>query len=88
MAQFGTRDLVYTLPFVLAGMGRYLYLVYRHEKGGKPHEILLNDWLLQIIILGWIGWPSESSAFSPDRSTRCVLGTAQRSESSGRESAR
>ena len=55
VAQFGTRDLVYTLPFVLAGMGRYLYLVYRHEKGGKPHEILLNDWLLQIIILGWVG---------------------------------
>ncbi|MFT5315110.1 MAG: 4-hydroxybenzoate polyprenyltransferase, partial [Candidatus Krumholzibacteriia bacterium] len=26
--EFGTRDLIYTLPFVLLGMGRYLYLVF------------------------------------------------------------
>jgi len=54
VAHFGTRNLIYTLPFVLAGMGRYLYLVYREARGGRPHEILLNDLLLQAIILGWI----------------------------------
>ncbi|MCP4572376.1 MAG: decaprenyl-phosphate phosphoribosyltransferase [bacterium] len=54
VAHFGTRDLVYTLPFVLAGMGRYLYLVYHEGRGGRPHEILLNDSVLQVIVLGWI----------------------------------
>lgn len=51
---FGTRNLIYTLPFVLAGMGRYLYLVYREGRGGRPHEILLNDPVLQVVVLGWI----------------------------------
>jgi 4-hydroxybenzoate polyprenyltransferase len=52
--QFGTNHLIYTIPFVLAGMGRYLYLVYQEDKGGKPHEILLNDLLLQSLVVGWI----------------------------------
>ena len=51
---FGTRDLIYTLPFVLVGMGRYLYLVFLEDKGGKPHEILLTDLALQAVVLGWI----------------------------------
>jgi 4-hydroxybenzoate polyprenyltransferase len=54
VAHFGTRDLIYTLPFVLVGMGRYLYLVFLEDKGGKPHEILLNDIALQAVVLGWI----------------------------------
>jgi 4-hydroxybenzoate polyprenyltransferase len=54
VAHFGTRDLVYTLPFVLAGMGRYLYLVYHEGRGGRPHEILLNDPVLQVVVLGWV----------------------------------
>ncbi len=52
--QFGTNHLIYTIPFVLAGMGRYLYLVYQEDRGGKPHEILLNDLLLQALVIGWI----------------------------------
>jgi 4-hydroxybenzoate polyprenyltransferase len=51
---FGTRNLVYTLPFVLLGMGRYLYLVFLEDRGGRPHEILLVDKRLQAIVLGWI----------------------------------
>ena len=54
VAHFGTRNLIYTLPFVLAGMGRYLFLVYKEERGGRPHEILLNDALLQVIVIGWV----------------------------------
>jgi len=52
---FGTQDLIFTLPFVLFGMGRYLYLVFLEDKGGKPHEILLNDTFIQIIVVSWIG---------------------------------
>ncbi len=51
---FGSRDLIYTLPFVFLGMGRYLYLVFREGRGGRPHEILLNDMTLQLIVTGWI----------------------------------
>jgi 4-hydroxybenzoate polyprenyltransferase len=52
---FGTQNLIYTLPFVLVGMGRYLYLVFLEDMGGKPHEILLNDAFIQVIVLSWIG---------------------------------
>lgn len=51
---FGTRNLVYTLPFVLLGMGRYLYLVFLEDRGGRPHEILLVDKFLQVSVLGWV----------------------------------
>jgi 4-hydroxybenzoate polyprenyltransferase len=52
---FGTQDLIFTLPFVLVGMGRYLYLVFLEDMGGKPHEILLNDAFIQVIVISWIG---------------------------------
>ncbi len=52
---FGTQNLIYTVPFVLFGMGRYLYLVFLEDMGGKPHEILLNDAFIQVIVLSWIG---------------------------------
>ena len=51
---FGTQDLIYTLPFVLLGMGRYLYLVFLEDMGGRPHEILLNDTYIQVIVVSWI----------------------------------
>jgi len=54
VAQFGTRNLIYTLPFVLLGMGRYLYLVFLEDKGGRPHEILLVDFQLQVIVVAWV----------------------------------
>lgn len=51
---FGTRHLIWTTPFVFAGLWRYMYLVYRQGRGGRPHEILLNDPLLQALVIGWI----------------------------------
>jgi len=41
--KFGTNRLGLTIPFVLFGLFRYLDLVYRHEKGGRPEQILLTD---------------------------------------------
>ncbi len=41
--KFGTTHLGFTIPFVLFGMFRYLDLVYRHDKGGRPEQILLTD---------------------------------------------
>jgi 4-hydroxybenzoate polyprenyltransferase len=54
VAQFGTMNLMYTLPFVLGGMGRYLYLVFMEDKGGRPHHILLTDMVLQVFVVGWV----------------------------------
>ena len=41
--KFGTDRLAFTVPFVMFGIFRYLDLVYRHEKGGRPEKILLTD---------------------------------------------
>jgi decaprenyl-phosphate phosphoribosyltransferase len=51
---FGTRHLIWTTSFVFAGLWRYMYLVFRQGRGGRPHEILLNDPLLQVLVIGWI----------------------------------
>jgi 4-hydroxybenzoate polyprenyltransferase len=41
--KFGTNKLGLTLPFLLYGIFRYLYLVHQKEGGGSPSEMLLND---------------------------------------------
>ena len=41
--KFGTNRLGLTIPFVIFGLFRYMDLVYRHEKGGRPEQILLTD---------------------------------------------
>jgi 4-hydroxybenzoate polyprenyltransferase len=43
VAKFKTTRLSLTIPFVLYGIFRYLYLVHRKEQGGSPAEILLTD---------------------------------------------
>jgi 4-hydroxybenzoate polyprenyltransferase len=42
-AKFGTHNLILTVPFVLYGIFRYLYLVYQKAKGGNPEDILIKD---------------------------------------------
>ena len=39
----GDHRLMVTIPLVLYGMFRYLYLVYMHMEGGSPEEVLLRD---------------------------------------------
>ena len=41
--KFGTRNLLFTLPFVLYGIFRYLYLVHQKNMGGSPEQILIKD---------------------------------------------
>jgi len=43
VAKFGSRALVLTIPFVVFGIFRYLDLVYRHELGDRPEQVLLTD---------------------------------------------
>lgn len=39
----GDHSLMITIPLVLYGMCRYLYLVYIRKQGGSPEEVLLRD---------------------------------------------
>jgi len=50
VAKFGTDGLKYTIPFVLYGIFRYLYIVYSKEGGGSPSRHLLTDRPLLIAI--------------------------------------
>lgn len=43
VAKFKTTQLSFTIPFVVFGIFRYLYLVYNQEKGDQPESILLTD---------------------------------------------
>ena len=52
-ARLGTTLLPLTIPFVLYGIFRYLYLLYRHDLGGNPSEHLLTDRALLIDIALW-----------------------------------
>ena len=54
IAKFGTHNLMLTVPFVLYGVYRYLYLVYRKEMGGAPEQALLGDFPLLVDVLLWM----------------------------------
>jgi len=50
--KFGTGNLKYTVPIVLYGIFRYLFLIYRKNKGGQPETALLTDrWLLSSLVV-------------------------------------
>ena len=54
VAKFHTPLLPLTLPFVLYGIFRYLYLLYRRQLGGNPSEILVRDRALLLNTLLWL----------------------------------
>ncbi len=58
--KFGTTELIWTLPFVLYGVFRYLYLIHGEKKGGNPTRELMTDvpilidvalWLIAVIVI-------------------------------------
>ena len=52
--KFGGDRLKYTVPFVLFGIFRYLFLVHRRGVGGQPERVLLVDRVLQADIAAWL----------------------------------
>jgi 4-hydroxybenzoate polyprenyltransferase len=51
--RYGTDRLSWTVPFVLYGIFRYLYLVHQKEQGGSPTDVLLTDWPLLADVALW-----------------------------------
>jgi 4-hydroxybenzoate polyprenyltransferase len=52
--KLGTRYMALTIPFVLYGIFRYLYLIHQKEEGGSPAKALLTDRPIIIDILLWL----------------------------------
>jgi 4-hydroxybenzoate polyprenyltransferase len=52
--KYRTDRLAWTIPFVLYGIFRYLYLVHRKEQGGSPSDILLTDRPLLVDVALWV----------------------------------
>ena len=48
-----TRWMVLTIPFVLYGVFRYIYLIERHGEGGAPDETLFRDPPMLLAGLGY-----------------------------------
>jgi len=49
----GNHAMMLTIPFVIFGMFRYLYLLQISHSGGSPEDVLLTDRPLQISIVSW-----------------------------------
>lgn len=54
VAKFGTKNLLFTVPFVLYGIFRYLYLVHQKEEGGSPEALIIKDKPLLVDLFLWI----------------------------------
>tara|TARA_B100000519_G_scaffold95646_1_gene83097 strand:- start:14587 stop:15504 length:918 start_codon:yes stop_codon:yes gene_type:complete len=46
--------MILTVPLVIAGMGRYFYLVINSHLGEKPEIIVVKDLVMKSVILSWI----------------------------------
>lgn len=51
--KFGTDRLAWTIPFVIYGIFRYLYLVHQKEQGGSPTDVLITDLPLLADVALW-----------------------------------
>jgi 4-hydroxybenzoate polyprenyltransferase len=54
VAKVGSEGLLATVPIVLYGLFRYLYLLHRHELGGSPTKALLTDRPLLVCVVVWL----------------------------------
>ncbi len=53
-AKLGTQNLYVTIPFVVYGIFRYLYLIHRKQEGGSPTKVLYTDKPILLTVLLWL----------------------------------
>ena len=51
----GSDRLKFTVPFVVYGIFRYLFLMHRRNAGGSPEKVLLSDVPLVVTVLAFLG---------------------------------
>ncbi|MDH4233979.1 MAG: decaprenyl-phosphate phosphoribosyltransferase [Gallionella sp.] len=49
-----TPNLIYTVPFVIYGVFRYIYLLHHQSGGGDPSRDLARDHHMLIVVGGWL----------------------------------
>ncbi len=49
-----TENLFLTIPFVVYGIFRYLYLIHKEEKGGSPTKVMISDLPILATVILWI----------------------------------
>ena len=54
VSKFNTRNLIFTVPFVIYGIFRYLYLIHGKYEDGIPEKIVLKDIPLQSCLVLWV----------------------------------
>jgi 4-hydroxybenzoate polyprenyltransferase len=52
--KLGTENLFLTIPFVVYGVFRYLYLIHKKEMGGSPTQVMIDDKPLLVNIVLWL----------------------------------
>ncbi len=52
--KLGTEYLYLTIPFVVYGIFRYLYLIHKEEKGGSPTSVLISDRPILLTVVLWL----------------------------------
>ena len=50
----GTPNLIYTVPFVIYGVFRYIYLLHHQSSGGDPSKDLVRDPHMLIVLSAWL----------------------------------
>jgi 4-hydroxybenzoate polyprenyltransferase len=50
----GTANLIYTVPFVIYGVFRYIFLLHNQSSGGDPSKDLVRDPHMLVVLLGWL----------------------------------
>ena len=65
------RAMMLTIPFVLYGLFRYLYLVYARGEGGSPEEVLLRDRPMALCVLLWAAPRWRSCTSFREAEARC-----------------
>jgi 4-hydroxybenzoate polyprenyltransferase len=76
--EFGTRSLVYTTPFVLYGIFRYLYLIHRKKEGGDPASVIFSDRALLANLFLWAAAVVAIVYFHADAHVRNFLSVLPR----------
>jgi hypothetical protein len=54
IARIGTDRLYYTVPFVVAGIMRYLQITFVEHRSGAPTELVASDPFLIVCMVGWL----------------------------------